>query len=156
MKYITTAFILLCFFSCTKDYNSQYTATFINTTTHSIKILFYKNGVVNTNDTIALFPNQQFEFANGSQRGNITVPGFSSKYFGGSNDSNVVIFDNLFRIVHYANTPTNLAFKYYLATSNRNIANPNSYRFVSIPISNNSHKNEHFYEFIEQDYLDAQ
>jgi len=140
---------------CIKEYNSVYTATLINTTSHSIKILFYKGGAVLPTDTIALVQNQQFEFANGSQRGNLTNPGFSSKYFGNSNDSIVVIFDNLYKITHYGFTPLHLAPKYYLYVSPRNIGNPNSYRFVSTPISSHGNKNDHYYDFKEQDYLDA-
>ena len=108
-----------------------------------------------TTDTIKLIPNQPFEFANGSQRGKLTVPGFNSKYSGGPNDSVIVIFDNLYKISHYANTPSSLAPKYYLNTSIRNIVNPKSYRFVSTPISKGGNKNDHYYDFIEQDYLDA-
>jgi hypothetical protein len=140
---------------CTKDYNSQYTATFVNSTSHTIKILFYKGGVVLTTDTIKLVQNQQFEFANGSRRGKLTKPGFSSNYFGNSNDSIVVIFDNMYKITHYGFTPLQLAPKHYLFENLRNIGNPNSYRFVSTPISSHGNKNDHYYDFKEQDYLDA-
>lgn len=155
MKYLIFILIILSSTSCIKDYNSSYTATFLNTTQHSIKILFYKGGVVYTTDTIKLIPNQQFQFANGSLRGNVTVPGFDSKYFGNSNDSIVVVFDNLYKITHYGIAPTVLASKYYLFSSNRNIGNPKSYRFVSTAVSSHSHENDHYYDFTEQDYLDA-
>ena len=146
---------MLQFAGCTKDYNSLYTATFVNTTQHSIKIFFYKGGFVSTQDTISLNANQQFEFANGSYRGKVPGPGFTNNYFGGNNDSAVVIFDNLYKITHYVNLPTQLATKYYSYNSNRNIANVLSYRFVSTSISSHGNKNDHYYDFIEQDYLDA-
>ena len=139
--------IFLCV-SCTKDYNSQYT-------THSIKILFFKNGAVSSNDTVRLGQNQQFEIASGTQRGNITAPGFTSKYFGGNNDSVIVVFDNLYKISHYVNAPIQKATKHYLYSSTRSIPNVLSYRFVSTPNSKNSSQNDHYYDFKEQDYLDA-
>lgn len=152
MKYLIVSLILIPLFSCTKDYNSRYTATLVNKTSHSIRVLFFNSGVVNQKDTIRLNANQSFEIANGSDRGTISTPGFTSNYNG---DSIWVVFDGLYRITHYTVTPTQLYSKYYLNISNRNLTNPNSYRFVSTPISSNSNLNEHFYEFIEQDYLDA-
>ncbi len=133
----------------------MYTATIINTTQHSINILYYKGGIVYPNDIIKLVPNQQFEFAYGSHRGNVTGRGFSSNYFGENDDSVVVIFDNLYKVVHYVNSPLRFASKYYLYSSNRNILNVLSYRFISTATSSKSHKNDHFYDFIEQDYLYA-
>ena len=155
MKYLFLFSILLICVSCKKDYNSQYTATIINNTTHSIKILFFKSGIVEINDTIKLSQNQQIEIANGTLRGNVTAPGFTSKYFGGNNDSIVVIFDNFYKISHYVNAPLQKAMKHYLYNSPRNILNVLSYRFVTKSSSNNTSQNNHYYEFKEQDYLDA-
>lgn len=155
MKYTITFLVVLFLNSCVKDYNSSYTATFINKTGHQISILFYKGGIVSQTDTIKLSSQQQFQFANGSQRGTINSPGFSSKYFGSGDDSIIVVFDNLYKVSHYGNTPLLKARKYYLFDSLRNILNPKSYRFVSTPNSKNSYQNDHYYEFIEQDYLDA-
>ena len=155
MKYILFILSILSGLSCTKEYSSLYTATLVNTTQHSIQILFYKGGVVYPNDTIKLTANQQFEFAHGWDRGNVIGGGFSSNYFGQNNDSIVVVFDELFKVAHYVNTPSQLASKYHLYSSYRNIANYLSYRLISTATSRNSHSNDYFYDFIEQDYLDA-
>ena len=155
MKHLMSSLLISFFFlSCIKEKSTKYIATLTNTTTHSITILFYKNGVVYPGDTIKLIPNQPFEFANGFDRGRSSEPGFSTKYDGGPNDSNVVIFDNIYKVSHYANTPINLAPKYYLNTSLRNILNPKSYRF-ELTEGKNGNVNRHFYDFTEQDYLDA-
>ena len=155
MKYLFYCTIIFLCCSCTKDYNSQYTAVIINNTTHSIKILFFKNGVVSSDDTVRISQNQQFEIASGTQRGNIKAPGFTSKYFGGNNDSVIVLFDNLYKISHYVNAPIQKAPKHYLYSSPRNIQNVLSYRFVTTSTSKNSIQNDHYYDFKEQDYLDA-
>lgn len=155
MKYlINSAITALLFISCSKEKSTKYIATLTNTTIHTITILCYKGGIVYPNDTIKLLSNVPFEIANGFDRGKSSEPGFSSKYLGGSNDSNVVIFDNKYRMPHYANTPTQLAPKYYLFSSLRNIGNPKSYRFESTE-EKNGNVNKHFYDFVEQDYLDA-
>ena len=116
--------------------------------------MFYKGGIVYPTDTIKLTYNQPFEIANGFDRGKSSQPGFSSKYAGGPNDSVVVVFDNIYKVSHYANTPITLASKYYLNVSLRNIVNPKSYRFESTE-EKNGNVNKHFYDFVEQDYLDA-
>ena len=120
MKYLFITIIFFYCSGCIKDYRSLYTATFINTTTHSINILFYKNGSVAPADTIKLLQGQEFEFAKGSVWGNVSVPGFTSKYFGSSDDSIIVVYDDLYKITHYANTPLQPAPKYYLFSSVRN------------------------------------
>jgi hypothetical protein len=142
--------------SCIKEDITVYTATLKNNTTHNIIILPFKSGSVLASDTIKLAPNSQFQIANGSTWGKVTGPGFSSQYFGGPNDSNIVVFDNLYRVSHYANTPIQLSSKYYLATSMRNIANPYSYKFETVSVNKHKQKNTHIYEFTEQDYLYAQ
>jgi hypothetical protein len=152
MKYLIFSLLIIISTSCKKDYNSRYTATLVNKTSHSLRIMFFNSGVVNPKDTIRLTANQSFEIANGSERGAITTPGFSSNYYG---DSIWVVFDGIYRISHYSVTPNQLYPKNYPYTSLRNLINRNSYSFVSTAISTNSYLNEHFYEFIEQDYLDA-
>jgi len=155
MKYfIGSVMTSLFIVSCIKEKSTLYIATLTNTTAHSITILFYNNGIVYPNDTIKLVPNQPFEFANGFDRGRSSEPGFSSRYGGGPNDSTVVIFDNTYKVAHYADAPINLAPKYYLFTSLRNILNPKSYRF-ELTEEKNGNVKKHFYDFTEQDYLDA-
>lgn len=145
------------FFSCTREsaQNTHTKATFINKSNHLIKILFYKSGFVYSSDTIKLSLNDSLLFAEGNIKGLRNAPGFISKYAGGPDDSVIVIFDNLYKVSHYANEPIQKAAKYYLNSSLRNVVNPNSYRFVSTDFGNDSRLNEHFYTFSEQDYLDA-
>jgi len=156
MKQLFFCGILFLSVSCTKEDITIYIATLQNKTTHSITILPYKSGTVLASDTIKLPAGSEVEIAHGSQWGIVKVPLFISKYFGGSNDSNIVVFDNLYKVSHYLNTPVQLSSKYYLFTSTRNIANPYSYRFESVRINNHKQKNTHVYEFTDQDYLYSQ
>lgn len=160
MKLSIIILILVCVIghSCTREsIGSTHTkATLTNKTLHNIKVLFYKGGIVYPNDTIKLSANESFLFADSYLKGEIILPAFSSKYFGNPSDSIVVIFDNIYKISHYADTPLQKASKYYLNSSLRNIANPNSFIFQSTQQGNNSRLNDHYYEFKEQDYLDAQ
>lgn len=156
MKNILMFAIVCLIFSCTKEDRTRYTATLKNNTTHKIIVLPYKSGVVFASDTIKLLPNAEFQIASGTQWGLSTVPGFSSKYAGGPDDSMIVVFDNLYKVSHYANTPANLSAKYLLFNSTRNILNPASYIFETIKVSRHLRSNSHRYEFVEQDYLYAQ
>ena len=69
--------------SCTKEDFTRYTATLKNNTARNIVLLSYKSRTVLAGDTIRLIPNSEFKIASGTQWGLSTVPGFSSKYFGG-------------------------------------------------------------------------
>jgi hypothetical protein len=153
MKMFLGIFLLFGVAGCLAEPYTRYRATLYNPTSHSVKILSYKNGIVNSTDTIVLEPNTNFQIAYGTELGKNTRPGFSSGYFGSPKDSNVVIFDNTYTITHYANTPDSLASRYYLFTSLRNIANPNSYEFEIV--DDRGDINDHKYYFTEQDYLDA-
>jgi hypothetical protein len=153
MKYII-AFILTITIlsSCKKDEFTQAIAYLKNTTNHNIKILFYKNGIVASTDTIKLGMNQEVEIANGPLRGLVRVPGFSTKYAIGSDDSVVVVFDNIYKVSHYVNLPANLFSKYYQYNSLRNIGNAKSYIFTSTQVASTKLTNVHRYEFVEADY----
>ena len=155
MKTILIFVIIGVLFSCTKEGITRYTATLKNSTAHSIVILSYKSGIVLTGDTIKLLSNSEFQIGSGTERGLRTVPGFSSKYAGGPNDSFIVIFDNLYKVSHYANTPSNLASRYLLFNATRNILNPVNYVFETRKVNRHERNNSHVYEFVEQDYLDA-
>lgn len=139
---------------CTKDRYTLYKALLINPTGHKITILPYKAGQVPATDTLRLKPKDSIVIADGSQRGERNGPGFSSKYFGGPADSNVVIFDDSFRVVHYADPPPDslLAHKYYLFSSLRNIANSKSYQLEQVRQSKHVYENIHRYYFTEADY----
>lgn len=80
--------------------------------------------------------------------------GFNSKYLNGS-DSIIVLFDNLYSITHYINTPLLTARKYYLYASHRNLNNKDSYVYTYRDISKQKRETTYTYEFTEQDYLDA-
>lgn len=154
MKQLLLSLLVITFLlqSCKKDELTQAKAYIKNTTTHSIKILFYKSGLVSANDTIKLTTNQEIEIANGPLRGLIKAPAFNSNYFGSSNDSMVVIFDNLYRVTHYGTLPINLTSKYYDFASLRHIGNPKSYIFTSTQVASTKLENVHRYEFVEADY----
>lgn len=67
----------------------------------------------------------------------------------------IVIFDNTYRVAHYGIPPAQPAPKYYLFESLRNIGNAKSFRTEVEHVSKNVWDKDHYYEFVEQDYLDA-
>lgn len=152
---ILSFFFLLISEGCIKEKVTHYTASLKNNTSSKILILPYKNGVVNSSDSIVLFSNSVKEIANGFFRGDVNTPSFSSSYFGGINDSILIVFDNTYYVTHYFNNPTNLSKNYYLSSSLRNVANPKSYQFERLKGKNDDYTNVHQYNFTEQDYLDA-
>jgi hypothetical protein len=112
--------------------------------------------VVRQGDIISMPPLTHFRLAIGAQKGPSSQPGFFSEHFGGLEDSIVVIFDDKYKVSHYANTPIDTAKKYYLFSSLRNIGNPLSYEFYTTKLKHSkSVENTHVYKFTEQDYLDA-
>jgi hypothetical protein len=151
---LTLLFVLgILLQGCTKDRYTLCKALLINPTDHKITILPYKAGQVPATDTLRLKPQDSIVIADGSQRGERNGPGFSSKYFGGPADSNVVIFDDSFRVVHYVDLPdTPLAIKHYLYHSLRNLSNIKSYELEQIKQSKHVYENIHRYYFTEADY----
>ena len=111
--------------------------------------------MVYESDKIVLNLNDSIQIADGYWPGDMTRPGFISDYFDGPDDSIVVIFDDTFRMVHYANTPDQLAEIYYLFESLRNIGNASGYEFSRYKKKKEAYTNVHKYYFTEQDYLDA-
>ncbi len=144
--------IIVLFTGCRKEQQTNYTADIKNSTQHFILILPFKGGIVYPPDTIKLSAGQQFQIADGFYRGLITEPLFFTKYFGGPNDSIVIVFDNLYKVSHYANPPQQKARKYYLFESLRHIANAFSYKFESTTTSKNHRNNTHLYVFTQEDY----
>jgi len=95
-----------CYFtSCIKEESTFYKASVLNKTSHNVVILPFKSGLVLSSDTLKLSPNNQLQIAQGSFRGLNDQPGFISGYFGGTDDSLVIIFDGFYKVTHYANTP---------------------------------------------------
>ena len=154
MKYLLLFGFILFLNGCSKERMTLYYANLKNTTSHKIEIRPYFNGIVPSEKIIVLLPNDIKQIAEGTMRG-ISGYGFISGYFGGPNDSVIIVFDNTFLITHYFNTPTSLNSKHYLFSSKRNIGNPESYKIISTDISKYKRENRHTYEFKEQDYLDA-
>ena len=147
-------FFSLLFGGCIKEDITIYYAYVKNKSTHQIQINPYSSGTVVSANVISLIPNQEIKISDdGFVRGIAPNSGFGSKYFAGV-DSLVVVFDNLYPITHYANTPVSLASKYYLFTSTRNIGNKYSYILIGED-SKHQRKNSYYYDFTEQDYLDA-
>jgi hypothetical protein len=155
MKPFLLLFFCLITLGCQKEELTIYNAHLTNSTNHEITLLSYKKGVVLITDTIKLKPNERFKIANGFNRGISVSPGFSSNFFGDSNDSIKVVFDKTFSVTHYANLPDKLNKKYYLFNSLRNCLNANSYVFVSTKLSKYKLQNTHEYIFVEEDYLYA-
>jgi hypothetical protein len=150
---LTLSFTLL-FAGCTKETVTFYYAYLKNKSTHQIQIKPYSFGAVVSANIISLSPSQEIKISDdGFVRGIATNSGFGSNYFSGV-DSLVVIFDGLYSITHYFVNPTSLARKYYLNTSTRNIGNKDSYVLIGED-SKQSRTNSYYYDFIEQDYLDA-
>lgn len=97
-------------------------------------------------------PSEKVEIANGVDRGaDNKESGFTSNYFGSSDDSVVVVFNDSFRVTHYANTPSNLSLKHHLNSSSRDIYIPSSYQF-SRSGTKGIYTNHHDYYFTEDDY----
>ncbi len=138
--------------ACVKEKTTTYEAYIMNGTSHQIEIHPYKGGFVHAEDTIRLAPGQTIQIADGTDRGIVNRGGFSSKYFGGSDDSNIIVFDNVHFVTHYANQPTNLNSKYLLFGSTRNIGNPLSYYYEYWDIDRNGRQAKYTYTFVEDDY----
>lgn len=143
--------------SCTKEKITVYSVYAKNSTNHQIKIVPYFSGVIDNAKILFLNPGDSIKFAYGFERGIVNHGGFGSGLFSGisSNDSVVILFDNLYSISHYLNTPSSLAPKYYLHSSLRNFGNYLSWEYSADDISKNKREAFYLYKFIEQDYLDA-
>ena len=153
--YLLYSLIIFFFFSCRKEYSTYYTAHIENKSNHSALILFYKGGVVLATDSVKLIPGASIRIASGTFRGLNPQPAFFSSYFGGANDSAIVVFNNLYKMSHYVNQPTALSLKHYLFAPPRNIFHPKSYIFESEKKSSTHLANSHNYIITNQDFLDA-
>lgn len=140
--------------SCTKDKSTNYFSYLENKTGHKIVIHPYVSGIVPPERILTLLPNTKLEIAHGTLDGLVTK-GYISGYWGGDKDSIVVIYDDSVTITHYFVTPASLNRKYYLQSSNRNLANQGSYTFGVTVLSKYKWQTVSEYQFTEQDYLDA-
>jgi|KBSSwiS6_1023812.scaffolds.fasta_scaffold00415_2 hypothetical protein len=147
--------LLFCIFllGCVKDKITISNTQFENTTSHSVKVDGYKNGLIQTESSFVLNANeskQVFHLNNGGIGSGLTFGGYNQPL-----DSFVVIFDNTYRISHYKPNLIGTNNKRYLYSSKRNIYNDSSY--VRNLLVDKKYKREwdFKYTFIEQDYLDA-
>ncbi|MFT4062690.1 MAG: hypothetical protein QM642_10080 [Edaphocola sp.] len=140
---------------CIKERMTSIKATLYNDAGVKVVILHFKGGIVNAGDSIVVQAGDSFLYANGSEFGDITGPGFNNDYAGNPDDSIVVMFDDKYSVTHYFNTPLHLSNKYYLNDSPRNIGNPNSYEFTAVR-EKNKRINYNRYYFTESDYEYAQ
>lgn len=154
MKLILVVFGVLLVSSCTKEEMTLYSAYAKNGTGHKIEIRPYFFGSVPPAKVITILANDTKEIANGFDRGIVGNVGFNSNYLSGS-DSIIVVFDDLFKMTHYFNAPSQLAPKHYLLSSNRNIYNKDNYAFSFVDQSKYKRESTYLYSFTEQDYLDA-
>lgn len=154
-KILLTLFLQLLLMGCKKEEVTFYYAYLKNKSTHQIQIKPYSLGAVVSANIISLTPNQEIKISDdGSIRGISQNSGFGSKYFSGV-DSLIVTFDGLYSITHYFINPTSPVPKHYLYTSNRNLGNKYSYLLVGQD-SKYTRTNSYYYDFTEQDFMDAQ
>ncbi len=139
--------------SCRKEESTNFYAYLKNTTTHKIEVKPYFSGIISSDKVVTLLAGESKQIGLGTDRGIVGNVGFNSQFSG--SDSLIVIFDNLYSITHYANTPNSFASKFYLATSLRSLRNKNSYSYSYRDLSKYQRENEYLYTFVEQDYLDA-
>jgi hypothetical protein len=157
--------VLCCLLAaCSKDDGGSgnangtttYTADLLNTTTVAIEVKSYKGGAVAASDRLQLVASTgRIEIANASRPGiSPAGTGFTAALFQNA-DSVIVTFNNANSITHYARTTINLARKYYLPSSNRNLFNVASYR-ENITDATGTRSMSYLYFFAPQDYADAQ
>ena len=154
MKYTKILLLSILFSSCTKEQITLYTSTIENTTSHNVVIKPYFSGIAPQEKMILIMPNQNFQIANGTERGITENSGFYSNYLSGS-DSIIIIFDNEYQITHYFQQPIELAQNYYFLSSPRNLYNKDNYTYTYNDISKNRRESFYLYQIKEQDYLDA-
>ena len=154
MKYYIGLITAFLFAGCIKEGSTSYRAVMINPTMHTIEFRPYYGGVVPPANVFKIGANDTLEIALGSFRGIVGQGGFISKYFAGT-DSVLVVYDNLYSIVHYVYTPVALNPRHYLYSSLRNIGNLKSYEYTFKDHYKGFRSSNYKYIFTEQDYLDA-
>mgnify|MGYP003617035450 CR=1 FL=1 len=154
MKKYLNLFIFLLFTSCIRDGNTSNNVNIENNTNHIIKLIPYKNGVVDSLKIKAIPNYSSIQIERNNQRGKTEVPVVFWDYFKNL-DSIVIIWDNTYSVTHMLSDTFFSAKKYIQFDEIRNIGLNSSYTNTS---SNESkigitwHVN---YTFTEQDYLDA-
>lgn len=153
-------FLILNLNSCiNKEYNVNYNVFFCNQSGKNLSIEYYKNGIININQSIKNIKNNEcrnvFSIVS---RG--SSPTYGSEII--DNDSAVIIFDDGRKLTHYGyfqkNGPNPKA---YPNNHNRNIFGDgtgykDNWVYTLVSETKNSKSEEMKYTFTEQDYLDAQ
>lgn len=154
----TIAFIcVIIIYSCGKgdiDGSTLSDAFLENKSSHNIEIRPYWGGSVNQNMEIFLHPGDSKQIAHDFVTGKLSLgSGFFSEYF--IADSFEIIYDNIYSVSHYYDTPALKPIKYCLFNSPRNIVTIGNWQGKVVKESKYSQHNVYTYTFTEQDYLDA-
>lgn len=152
IKILIIAGIPILAASCIKEKETTSTAYLTNKSQHNVEIRPYKGGIVMSNDTIRIASGQTIQIANSHSRGIQNRAGFSSDYFGQPDDSVIVIFDNVYYVAHYCNSPSVLRPKHYLYENERNLLWYLSYEYSFFDVDKYARVAEYKYTFTNKDY----
>jgi hypothetical protein len=147
--------IMLSALSCNLE-ESTYTTSFINnTSSHSITITPYYQGLVVKEDSVNINRNQLYEILSKNNRGKGS--GFSYSLYIAIYDSISVKFDNSIQTIHYSDATSHFVsnlngIKY---DSNRSVYNNDNYIRKITHEDKHNISNEYIFTFAEQDYIDA-
>jgi hypothetical protein len=155
MKSILIIALCCIMTSCIKEELTNYSAYIENPLQHRIEIKPFKGGFSKDTDLITLSPGVIFKIAEGFDRGKNNGGGFNSEYLIGT-DSIVVIFDSLYKAVHFINNTDSTSGNYYSYSSKRNLGNYESYHIEKTDETKHSITFEYIYKFTEEDYNYAQ
>ncbi len=161
-KIVIFLFVIFCFFLYSCDHMgtgfSKNKVYFNNSTSHVIKFLPYKNGLVITDSIKVFAPNTVtlFESTNISMRGGASQPTFTGRYML-STDSVIVTFDGIRKEKHRVISASSVAAFIFLPSKERSIfKSSDAYKLKIIEQTKYDVVSEYTYTFTEQDYLDAE
>jgi hypothetical protein len=140
-------------FNCIKEEITGSKFEIRNETQHSITIIPYSDGNLSYKDSVRVEKNQIITIDGGWERG--LTPGILYATFV-KDGPILVIFDKIFKIIHYRDDLNTHSEKYYSLTSSRNFYNELSYKKTMTDINKFNRNVLLIYTFTEQDYLDAQ
>lgn len=153
MKYIFGILFLLGSVSCIKESQTQTYGYLYNSTNHKIYLSAFKNGSINNGIYLILKPSEIVKIADNNEKGLKNGGGFTALW--STTDSIQIVFDSNLVTSHYIITPFSCTERYYLYSSERNLYNYHSYKYMTEDLSENSRKNTYTYTFTEDDYLYA-
>lgn len=143
--------------SCIKEDATEASIYIRNDSKHDVLVLPYKSGTVAASDTIKVSVNEEIFVDVDHSRGIAGNVGFFSRKLSvGNDDSIVVVFDKLYRVAHYLQSPDLItAPKYLLYQSDRNLANFLSYEYSKEDVNKHVRKQTYRYVVIYADYEHA-